>query len=280
MSRRGFSLTELLVAMVVMALLGTALARIIVNNSRFVSKEDAMMEARATSRAAMQSMIAELHMVSDSGLQAASEDSITVRVPYTFGVACRTTAGTTVASLMPTDSLTYAAAVPEGMAWRDSSSGAYQSVITGISFATSSNSAACTADSIRQIPGSRLIAMSGIPGVNVPPSGSLFYLYQTVTYKFTTSVDLPGRRGLWRKAGAAAYEELAAPFDTSARFGFLMGPFMNVDTRTSFASQAARDSVRGLQLRLYGASVSAPQGSSSPQKFQLRTRVAFMNRVY
>ncbi len=280
MSRRGFSLAELLIAMVVMALLGTGLARIIVNNSRFVSRQDAMMDARATARAAMQSLIAEVHMVSDSGLRAASRDSVTVLVPYVFGVACRTTAGTTVASLMPADSVMYAAAVPEGLAARDSSSGAYRSPVTGFTVASSSNTAACTADSIRVIPGGRLIGMSGIPGVQVPPSGSLFYLYQTVTYKFATSVDLPGRRGLWRKAGAGAYEELAAPFDTSARFAFLMGPFMNVDARTSFASQAARDSVRGLQLRLYGASVSTPEGGSTPQTFQLRTRVAFMNRVF
>lgn len=279
MTRRGFTLTELLVAMVVMALLGTALARIIINNSRFVSKQDAMMEARGTARAAMQSMITELHMVPDSGLRVAHRDSVTVQVPYVFGVACRTSAGTTVASLMPTDSMMYAAAVATGMAVRDSTSGAYKTPYTGITVASSTNTAACTADSIRVIPNGRLIDITGItPGG--APSGSLFYLYQTVTYKFATSTDVPGRRGLWRKAGAAAYEELAAPFDTSARFAFLMGTFMQIDTRTSFASQAARDSVRGLELRLMGASVSPPQGKTSPQTFNLRTRVAFMNRAF
>jgi prepilin-type N-terminal cleavage/methylation domain-containing protein len=280
MSRRGFSLAELLVAMVVMGLLGVALVTIMVNDSRFVSNQDAMLEARGTGRAVMQSMIAELHMVGDKGLVAAAKDSVRIRLPYSFGMACRTAGGTTVATMMPGDSLMYATAVPEGLAWRDPSSGSFTdpSLITGISVAASTNTAACTPDSIRQVPGSRLIAISGIPGVNLPPSGSLLYLYQTVTYKFATSSDVPGRRGLWRKAGAGAYEELAAPFDSTAIFAFLMGPFMTVDTRASVGA-AALDSVRGLQLRLYGASVSAPQGRSSPQTFLLRTRVAFMNKV-
>jgi prepilin-type N-terminal cleavage/methylation domain-containing protein len=280
MTRHGFTLTELIIGIVVMAIVGVGLTRILISNSRFVSRQDAMMEARGTSRAALQAMVTELHMVADSGLQAATRDSVTVRVPYTFGTACRTSGGTTVASMMPTDSLMNASAVVGGMAWRDVLTGTYRSAITGIAVAPSANTAACTADSIRVIPGGRLIGISGIPGPNTPPSGSLFYLYQTVTYKFATSVDVPARRGLWRQAGAAAYEELAAPFDTSARFSFLLGPFMRLDTRTSVGSQVARDSVRGLQLRLTGQSINPPQGDPRPYTFDLRTSVAFMNKLY
>lgn len=280
MTRRGFTLAELLIGMVVLALLGTALARILINNSRFVSRQDAMMESRATARAATQAMVAELHMVPDSGLLMASRDSVTVTVPYAFGMACQPTSGTTtVGTLMPTDSLTYASATAEGLAWRDGT-GAYRQQITGITVAASVNLGQCTADSIRVIPGGSLIAISGIPSARMPPSGSLFYLFQTVTYRFMTSVDVPGRRGLWRRAGTAAYEELAAPFDTAAKFAFLMGPYMQMQVRANLPSRASRDSVRGLELRLTGASVSAPQGASSPQTFDLRTSVAFMNKVY
>ncbi|MBI2537727.1 MAG: type II secretion system protein [Gemmatimonadetes bacterium] len=280
MTRHGFTLTELLIGMVVLALLGTALARILINNSRFVSRQDAMMDARATARAAMQPMVVELHMVPDSGLVMAARDSISVTVPYAFGMTCQPTSGTaTVAALMPVDSLIYASAVTEGMAWRDST-GRYQRQITGISVASSTNLAQCTNDSVRVIPGGQLIAISGIPSARMPPSGSIFYLFQTVAYRFMTSVDVPGRRGLWRRAGTGAYEELAAPFDTAAKFAFLMGPFMQTQLRSSLPSRASRDSVRGIELRLTGQSVSAPQGTSSPQTFDLRTSVAFMNKVY
>jgi hypothetical protein len=127
-------------------------------------------------------------------------------------------------------------------------------------------------------------------GLNIwgsdPPSGSLFYLAETVTYGLRPSVDVPGRRGLWRRGGTGTWEELAAPFDTAARFVFLMGPFLQADSRTTLetgsagARRARRDSVRGLELRLTGQSVSPPQGTSTPQIFDLRTRVAFMNKGY
>src|SRR5579872_5541358 len=50
---RGFTLVELMLAMVVMALLGIGLTRILINDSRVVSRQDAMMSARQGARAAM-----------------------------------------------------------------------------------------------------------------------------------------------------------------------------------------------------------------------------------
>jgi prepilin-type N-terminal cleavage/methylation domain-containing protein len=278
MTRGGFTLTELVIGMVVMAILGTALARVLMDNSRFVTQQDAMMESRATARAAMQAIGAELHMVPDSGLLMATRDSVTVRVPYAFGMVCGTGGGVTTGLLMPMDSLMYASAAPDSVGIRSPSGGTFTrrrvTSVTG-----SPNPASCTADSIRVIPGGRLIGMT-IPGA-APASGSLFYLSQPVTYRFMTSVDVPGRRGLWRRAGTTgAYEELAAPFDTAAKFVFLMGPYMQVDSRTDLTTSASRDSVRGLELRLTGQSISTPQGTSGPQTFDLRTRIGFMNKTY
>lgn len=277
MNRRGFTLPELLIGMVVMAILGLALARILISNSRFVSHQDAMMEARATARAAMQAMVAELHMVPDSGLLAATRDSVRVRVPYAFGMLCLTTAGVATASLMPADSLMYASAVPDSIGILGSTGGAFRKRrVTSVT--ASPVPANCIGDSIRVVPGGRLIGMT-IPGI-APASGSLFYLSQTVTYRFTTSVDVPGRRGLWRRVGSGAYEELAAPFDTTARFVFLTGPYLQPSPATSLPTLAQRDAVRGLELRLTGQSISTPQGAAGPQSFDLRTRVAFMNKMY
>lgn len=278
MNRRGFTLTELLVTMAVMAILGVALARIIINNSRFVGQQDAMMEAREAARAAMNTMTPELRMISDGGLVAASAESVTARVPYAFGMMCPYVPGSPrTASLMPTDSVTYASAVPGGLAWR-TSAGTYSSPITGITVTAALSSVVCTADSIRLVPAGRFIDISGIPSSQQPDSGSIFYLFQTVTYKFAPSADLPGRIGLWRRAGSAGYEELVAPFDPAARFAFLMGVNMQVDTRTNVAA-AALDSVRGLELRLVGASDYVPQGESGYTTFDLRTNVAFLNKA-
>jgi prepilin-type N-terminal cleavage/methylation domain-containing protein len=265
----GFTLTELLITMVVMALLGSALARMLINNSRFVSRQDAMLSARESARAAMNTMLAELRLVSDGGLRAASRDSVRARIPIAFGMLCGTSGGTTIASLLPYDSVMYAAATLDSLAWLDSV-GTYNAV-GGITVASSTAEAACSADSIRVIPGGRLVSLSR-PNVGEP--GRLFYLYQTVTYRFGSSTEMPGRRALWRRPGGERAEEIVAPFDTAASFRFLVGARL---TPTA-TPPAVLDSVRGLELRLIGASDYTPQGLTAFQTFDLSTHVAFLNR--
>ena len=60
MSRRGFTLVELLVAMVVMCILGIALIKVLSDNTRFVSRQDTSIDATLTSRAAMYAMMHDL----------------------------------------------------------------------------------------------------------------------------------------------------------------------------------------------------------------------------
>ena len=276
MTRRGFTLVELLIAMVVTALLGVALTRLLISDSRFVSRQEAMLQARMAARAAMNVMTVELQMVSDSGLIAAAPESVTVAVPYVFGLACQTVSGRVIATLMPTDSLMYAQADsvgPDGLAKRVANN-AYDVRAGGITVTASTNTAACSADSIRVVPNGSLVEIAA-PGPSRPSSGQIFYLYQEVTYKFATSTELPGRIALWRKTGSSAYEELVVPFDSSAGFGFLLGPNMVAsDTVPTNISM-----VRGLELRLTGQSEGWPSGDTKPQDFELVTRVAFRNRA-
>jgi hypothetical protein len=213
-------------------------------------------------------------MVPDSGLLYAHSDSIRVSIPYVYGMACRSTGGITTGSLMPVDSLMYAAALPDTIALLDPGGTAF--IRRRVTLSGSPSAANCTADSIRVVPGGRLIALN-ISGSD-PPSGSLFYLSQTVTYRFMNSVDLPGRRGLWRRVQGGSYEELAAPYDTAARFTFLMARNPEAQVRNDLTTRPQRDSVRGIEIRLTGASVRAPQGSSAPLTFDLRSRVMFLNK--
>ncbi len=273
MNPRGFTLVELLIALTVFAILGVALARMLVSDSRFVSEQEAMMLARQTARAARNAMTVELRMVGDNGLLAAAAESVAVRVPYAFGMTCQSGMAGTVATLMPPDSLMYASAVPSGMAWRGTT-GTY-TFVTGVTVTSSTVTSACTADSIRTVPGSMLINISGIPGPLIPPSGRIFHLYQNVTYRFGASTEFPGRRALWRRRGTDPVDELVAPFDTAARFAFLVGPNSTMQEAPPFDLTT----VRGLELRLVGASVSPAQGRTSPETFPLVTRVAFANRL-
>ena len=273
MNRRGFTLVELLVGTAVMAVLGVALVRMLVSDSRFVSKQDAMMFARQTSRGALNMMSVELRMIADGGLISAQRDSVRARIPYAFGVTCdQTGASQIVAALVPPDSLTYDSASPAGFAWQDSD-GDYQTD-SGISIASSSDVGACATDSVFVVPGGRLIQISGISG-GIPPTGRIFYLYQDISYRFEDSAELPGRIALWRRVGATD-EELAVPFDTASKFRCLTGPLLDVE---DCPPAGGPSQVRGLELVLVGASELAPRGSIEPAIFELITRIAFLNMV-
>ncbi len=194
MTTRGFTLIELLIAMMLTAIVATALTRILLSDSRFVSQQDSMMAARNTARAAQNVTSVELRMVSDGGLIAAAPDSVTVRVPYAFGLACGVSGGQRIASLMPVDSLMYSSATPNGVA-RQLPGGTY-TFRGGISVTATTDTATCVSESIRRVPDGKWVGMSP---PSAAPNGYLFYLYQTVAYRFSASVELPGRIGLWRR---------------------------------------------------------------------------------
>lgn len=269
-TRGGFTLVELIVGTVVMAILGTILARMLVQDSRFVSQLEAMMDARQSARAAMNSMAVELRMISSGGLVNASPTTIEVRSPFGWGVACDRDVGDTIASLVPADSMWYASAVSnvDGIAWLDGA-GSYQ-FEPGVSVTSSGNSAACTAEGVSILPGGQLVAVNM---VNVPAPGTVIYLFQEVTYSFAESSVLPGRIGLWRQAGSAPNEEVLAPFDSTAGFGFFVDP----SAAPLVNPPADLSTVTGLELRLHGESAITPEGRTEFEDFQLQTRVTFLN---
>ena len=106
MSRRGFGLAELMVALVIAGVIGIALARLVIGQARFVATQDNMMRARATSRAALSVLSFELHGVTKGGIISATRDSVDIRVPYAFGLACGYVSGQTALALFPPDSAT------------------------------------------------------------------------------------------------------------------------------------------------------------------------------
>ncbi len=291
MNRRGFTLVELLVGTIVMAVLGVALVRMLMSDSRFVSRQDAMMSARQVARGATNLVAPELRMITDGGLVAVSATAVTARVPYAFGVTCASTGvGTVAAALLPPDSLNYTNATPSGMAWRDDN-GDYLAV-PGVSVSTSGQFSACfgASDSVFVLPTGQLVEISGFgsggfsvyettvssgTGGQMPPVGRIFYLYQSVTYSFGASLELPGQIALWRQVGFSSPMELVAPFDSAAGFRCLVGADLDPVDCTTVASLS---DVRGLELRFVGASEVTPRGSAGPMTFQLFTRVPFLNK--
>lgn len=281
MSRRGFTLVEVLVALTVMAVLGIGLTRLFSNSARFVGQQDAMLSARQGARAALNTIVADLQLVGDSGFTEATADgkSVTVRLPYAFGVTCRRASSQSfVASLMPADSVVYASAAPAGFAWRRLT-GVYTNVPGTFTVAPSTDTAKCDADSIRIVPGGTRVVVSGYAPAQAPESLAVLTLFQMVTYRFGNSVAVPGRVGLWRNAGGGNEEELVAPFGDGAGFGFLVGGPQTATLTLQNTPPADLNTVRGLELRLFAESEWTVQGTVQPQRFPLKTRVMFSNKV-
>jgi len=275
MNRRGFSLAELIVALVIAGIVGIALSRLVINQARFVGAQDGMMRARSSARAALSVLSYELRQVTFGGVAAASRDSIDIRVPYAFGVVCGYTAGLTALSLIPPDSAAYAAGATTTSGY------AYMNAVdlwTFIEPAARSNGSTALCASATP-PVVVLTSPSGLSwGVYVPgtaaPVGATVYLYQKIRYAFGPSTQLPGRRALWRTTLTnGVREELVAPFDTSAQFNFLVGTMLAASTTVP----ASLDSIFGVRLRLDAQSETPPQGRTAPLLFRMTSDVIFRN---
>jgi prepilin-type N-terminal cleavage/methylation domain-containing protein len=285
MNTRGFTLVELLMGMTLMAILGIGLTRILISDSRFVSRQDAMMSARQGARQAMNTMVSEMAMITDGGLLNATPKLVTLRVPYAWGVLCRYAGAVTTASLLPVDSLTYASAVLGGAAYRNSKNvnDVFQfPAVTSISVSSPGTASQCTADSIRLIPGTpggKIINITTNPAPVASLSGQIFYLYQNVTYAFTNSLNpaFSGRKALFREIAGLTPDELVVPFDTSAGFRCLIMSGANLVAVTCPPAGGV-NVVKGFELKLVSASDKPPQGMKQPERFNLTTRVVFNNR--
>ncbi len=271
LGHRGFTIIELLIALTIFGVIAGALTRLIISQTRFFSQQDAIREARSTSRAALNMILSDLRMVEViGGIEAAGPQSITVRVPYAFGIVCSSGAGATVASLLP--SATTATTQFSGYAW-SSAGGAYTYVEVGASVGPG-NSALCTGQSITTLPGGQVMALA--PDAPGAQTGTPVFLFQRIQYSFAASGALPGQTGLWRTILATSEtEELVAPFQSTAAFHFYV---LNEPTAQS-AVPAQLSDIRGLELVLNSASASPPAGRDTTQKFKLTAAVFFKNRM-
>lgn len=272
--RRGVTVVELLITMVIAVIIGTAFMRTMVHQSRFFDAQNTGRQARSVSRGALNVLMSELRMVAaPGGVLAASADSVVVRAPYAFGVLCGSSAVASTISLAPMDSVGYAEAGVAGYAWRDSTGNyTYQSASFTMAPGLTTD---CTAAGIRTLAGGRAVTVTPIvPAAAVP--GTPIFLYRRIKYRFATSVAMPGRRALWRSNLAAnTNEELIAPFESSARFWF----YVNGSATPQPNAPALLTDLRGLELRLNGESERASLTTAYPRAAELHTAVFFMNRA-
>ena len=286
-ARRGFTLVELLVSMLVASIIGAAMVRMVLSQARFMDQQEAWREARSVSRGGINRLLSDLRAVEASGglrAAAAGGQDFTVRVPYAFGILCGINTSVYTVSLLPVDATMYAESGYTGFAVRGSN-GTYTYHDSNM-LPMAGTPGYCLNglyDSITTLPafngspaGTRVNVVRTAGAIIPPPArGSIVYLYRDIRYEFKASGAIPGRIGLWRtKVSGGDTEELAAPFDASARVNFY-----NLDVTPAQSAVPPLGNVRGLELLLNGMSERTPSGSAAPKTANLTTSVFFENRA-
>jgi prepilin-type N-terminal cleavage/methylation domain len=132
--RRGFTIVEIITSLVIIAIIGLAMSKLILGQTRAFQFDNGGRRARAAARSAMNILITDLRMTQDNGGVSAvnaANTRIDVRVPTVFGFVCENSGTSVVVSLVPTDSFQLASAKYGGYAVRDSTTGLYTYVAAG-----------------------------------------------------------------------------------------------------------------------------------------------------
>ena len=269
-------MSELLIGMVILAIVGLSLTQTLRSQARYFDHQKTGGLARAVARGPINRAVSDLRMVeARGGMISASATQIDVRVPYAMGVVCGNSGGSTHVSLLPVDSAMYASAGYSGYAWRG---------VDGVYRYKDDNNtkdagtlAVCTSAQINTLTtsGAKVIKLTPVLP-DTASYGTPVFLYQKVRYSFAASAMVPGTIGLYRtKLETNTVEELSAPYDASAKFRFFVGSSMTAQDNPP----ANLATLRGIELNMTGLSERAPSGGTQKQKAPFITAVFFKNRL-
>ena len=289
LGRRGFTLAELVIGMVVAAMVAGGILRLLINENRSLAAFAEARGARATARSGINLLLSELGMVeTGGGIEAAAGNGrrLTVRAPYAVGMVCRALSSQIVASLMPVDPDLWALPGFSGFAWKSGPSVpmAYLTAAGGGTLNEPGPVSSCVtaSDTVEIFPNGRIVILNGtLP--SVPPAGAPVMLYRRVRYEFKASVAFPGRTGLWRTVVDAPLppgvttpgEEVAAPFDNTARIRY----FVLDDPTARNSPPADLSDLRGVEISLNAESAHVLGiGSRGYKQAGVAVAVMFANR--
>jgi prepilin-type N-terminal cleavage/methylation domain-containing protein len=274
-ARRGFSMVELLVGMVIFAIIGAAFTKLMTTQGKFFDRQGLSNAARNVSRASLNRVVSDFRMIeATGGVVAATPTSLTVRIPFAIGVMCASANGRTHVTLLPVDSMAYASSNFYGYAWRNFTTGAYSYVEGGGTQVANGDAAVCTGQNITTVTNGRVVGLQPVAPVGAS-LGTPIFLYARVRYEFKASGIIPGKIGLFRTQ-IAANEELVAPFAATASWKFFV---LNGGSVAQTNAPAQLSDIRGLELHLDGLSEYRAPGQSTYESAPFTTAVFFKNRI-
>jgi prepilin-type N-terminal cleavage/methylation domain-containing protein len=272
--RPGFSLPELLISMVVVAVIGAALTKLVLAQNRFYEKQSLQRDARNVSRAALNILNADARMIEESNsIISANDNSVRFRVPWAVGVAC----GPTTVAILPVDTTIKLESIGQttDIGVRQAN-GSFQRVVatggTPITTITLGALATCTGANVTPVPGSTVYT---VPSIGAPTIGTPVIFYRELRYRIADSQMLPGRKGLFRRVGLVGTdEEIVAPLDASSTF-----QYYTLNNPVPGTAPGSVQQIYGIRFNLIGASERNAGGSSTGEQASLVTSVFFRNRL-
>lgn len=279
MNNRGFTLIEVLVALVISGLLAGVTFQLVRGQERFVGMQSAREEVQQNGRATLELISAELRGVNAEGIDSAGTDYIRFRIPRAWGLVCGAgaTAGSMVVVFPGTDLSPFRSgtANADSLAVRDSTPG----LATRYSFSPVADATPTAGSGAALCPGLtpdagrvQVRTLTGVPASFPVQLGEPVYLYDVVAYDVGTS-NVPGD---WlRRKDSGTAQPLAGPLGTDAA-----GPVFRLRYYNAAGAEivqpldaADRASIASIQIR-----VTAASRSSNPrQEFSDSTRVHLRN---
>jgi prepilin-type N-terminal cleavage/methylation domain-containing protein len=228
--RAGFSLVEVLVALVLAVLLGGVIFKVVQGESRFARVQSAREEVQQNSRGAMEILGTELRSVQRAGLVSAGSNSVSFLLPRVWGVSCGKTGGVLAAIFPAAGGVSFDITTASGLLGDTSVAGSgkwgpspnptpsLRATVTALTPINPGLGVAGNVCSIRTtVPANGLLAAYTVTGTNIPdvPAGNTLYLYQLVSYDVAQSgTEWWIRRNLG--SGTTTQQPLAGPLNGSA----------------------------------------------------------------
>jgi prepilin-type N-terminal cleavage/methylation domain-containing protein len=273
--RGGFTLAEVMIALVLTGIIGAAVTSVFITQAQFYDRQEKIGSARGVSRGAMNVMLSEMRMLERvQGVDTASSTHLVLRVPYLMGITCGLSGGLVIRHI-PTDTTIMNANVYSGYAWRDED-GVYQyRDVSNQAPTKDAGTATCTSAGIADIPGGGTVRVNS--GEGSMEAGLPVFLYMRVRYEFANSVAVPGQRALWRQTVRnGVNEELVAPFSPNARFRFYIN-----DSATAVDTPPAQNQLHtltGIEIVMDGLS-ERPNPDGTHEAVPHTTSIFFKNRL-
>jgi prepilin-type N-terminal cleavage/methylation domain-containing protein len=281
-NRRGLTLIELLIAMVVAAIIGTSLVALLVSQSKFSERLTAERDARTAARTPVAILGSELRMVDpDWGIESATTELVVLRIPYALGVFCGTSGSNYIVQLLPTDATLFSAPGHAGYAIRGT--GGLFTSYASTTIASTNTTSTCTGATppVDLLQGASLVSLAepATPPVT-PIPGTPMILYRRIEYSYGAAAAT-GHRSLFRRVLGVdnTPQEIGGPYTdaTAARFSFFLRDTPTVATTTVPADLRT---IVGLNVGLPGRAERNPRMAAQTVSSNLSTAFYFTNRRF